>query len=65
MNVDKMKYLLILHSYHHNNTRKIAEVIANEMNADIVNAVDLDVSVIEDYDCIGFGVGIDSRKHYK
>jgi len=53
-----MNSLIIYQSIHHNNTEKIAQIMAKELNADLVkiNQVkDLDVS---GYDLIGFGSGI-------
>lgn len=60
-----MKTLLIVYSYHHNNTQKIGQVIANQLNADIMNPLEVDPDQMSDYDLIGFGSGIYSGKHHE
>lgn len=58
-----MKTLIICESYHHGNTKKIADAMAGIMNADIRKsgeAVDL-----SGYDLIGFGSGIYMGKSHK
>jgi flavodoxin len=57
--------LLIVYSYHHNNTQKVAEVFANVLDAGIVRPQQANPQEIQRYDLIGFGAGIDSGKHYK
>jgi flavodoxin len=59
-----MKSIIVLHSYHHNNTRKVAEVIANEIGSNIFNATDSPFEEVNDAEIIGFGAGIDSGHHY-
>ena len=59
------KAIIFLYSYHHRNTQKIGSAIAAKINAavvDISNSVE--TGVLENYDLIGFGAGIDSGKHY-
>jgi flavodoxin len=60
-----MKCLLVVYSYHHNNTQKIAEVFAKVLNAEIINPQQADQHKLDNYDLVGFGAGIDSGKHYK
>ena len=60
-----MKSLLILFSYHHNNTEKIAKVFTKVFDAQIKTPQQTDPEELEEYDLIGFGAGIDSGKHYK
>ena len=60
-----MNTLIVIHSYHHNNTQKIGEAIAGVLNAKIQKVTEIDVKEIPNYDLIGFGAGIDSGKHYK
>ena len=60
-----MKSLLVLFSYHHNNTKKIAKVFAEIFNAEIKTPQQTDPDELQDYDLVGFGAGIDSGKHYK
>jgi flavodoxin len=54
-----------LYSYHHNNTEKVANVIAKVFDAEIKTPKQTDLEDLEKYDLIGFGAGIDSGKHYK
>jgi len=59
-----VKTLLIVYSYHHNNTLKIAEAFSSVMHADIKTPEEINSISLNDYDLIGFGSGIDSGKHY-
>jgi flavodoxin len=60
-----MKSLLIVFSYHHNNTEKIAKVFAEALDAKIKQPQQTNPQELQEYDLIGFGSGIDSGKHYK
>lgn len=60
-----MKSLLIVFSYHHNNTQKVAEVIAKVLDAEIKTPQQTNPEDPQKYDLVGFGAGIDSGKHYK
>lgn len=60
-----MKCLLIVYSYHHNNTRKIAETMAKVLAAEIKTPQQTQPEEPRKYDLVGFGAGIDSGKHYK
>jgi flavodoxin len=60
-----MKALLIVYSYHHNNTQKVAEVIAKVLDAEIRTPQHTNPQDLQAYSLIGFGAGIDSGKHYK
>lgn len=62
---DKVKCLIVLYSYHHNNTAKIADVFAKVLQADLKTPDEVTSDEINQYDLIGFGSGIDSGKHYK
>lgn len=53
-----MKTLIIYQSLHHKNTEKIAKVIAEELNADLVKPSGVNLHKIKDYDLVGFGSGI-------
>jgi len=64
------KSIIFLCSFHHGNTRKIANTIAPEINALILNVNEIsteniDFSALEEYELIGFGSGINSDKHYQ
>jgi flavodoxin len=56
--------LIILSSYHHKNTEKIANVIAKTLSARIIEAQDVNVNDIAKYDLIGFGSGIYDGHHH-
>jgi len=60
-----MKTLIIVYSYHHHNTEKIANAMAKVLDATIKTPQQVDPAELEIYDCIGFGSGIDSGKHYR
>ena len=60
-----MKSLLILYSYHHNNTEKIANVFAKVLDAQIKTPQQINPEKLQEYSLIGFGSGIDSAKHHK
>lgn len=60
-----MKSLIIVHSYHHNNTLKVAKAIADVLNADIKTTAQAESDELKEYDLMGFGAGIDSGMHYK
>jgi flavodoxin len=57
--------LVVVYSYHHLNTQKIAEVIANVLEAEIVAPQQTSPQSPQGYDLVGFGAGIDSGRHYK
>jgi len=60
-----MKSLIILHSYHHFNTRKVADVISSVIDAVVESPLTMDEHEVANYDLVGFGAGIDSGAHYK
>jgi flavodoxin len=53
-----MKAAVIYKSIHHGNTKKIAEVMANALEADLIDLKDANPDIINEYDLIGFGSGI-------
>jgi len=59
----KMKSLLVLYSYHHHNTEKIAKVFAKVLDAEIKTPQEIKLEELQEYDMIGFGSGIYSAKH--
>jgi len=59
----QIKSLLILYSYHHHNTEKIAKMFAEVLNAQIKMPKQINPEELQDYDLIGFGSGIYSSKH--
>ena len=60
-----MKTLVICFSYHHNNTAKVASVIAKTLDAEIKAPAEADPKGLCDYDLVGFGSGISFGRHYK
>ncbi|MFX0209441.1 MAG: flavodoxin family protein [Candidatus Hodarchaeota archaeon] len=60
-----MKTLLVLFSFHHKNTEKIANVFANVLNAQIKTPKQIILEELQEYDLIGFGSGIYDEKHHK
>jgi flavodoxin len=60
-----MKYLLICFSYHHNNTEKIANVMAKVLEAQIKTPQDINPEELQAYDLIGFGSGIYGAQHHE
>jgi flavodoxin len=56
--------LIICHSIHHGNTMKVAEVIKEELKANIRTPFEVELNEIDKYDLIGFGSGIYNGKHH-
>jgi flavodoxin len=54
-----------VYSYHHNNTRKVAEVMAKVLDAEIKTPQQTNPEELQKYDLVGFGSGIDTGKNYK
>lgn len=60
-----MKSLLILYSYHHKNTEKIANEIAKVLEAQIKTPTQINPEELHEYNLIGFGSGIYDGKNHK
>jgi len=60
-----MKSLLVLYSYHHNNTQKIANVFTQVLKAQIKTPKQINLQELQNYNLIGFGSGIYGAKHHK
>jgi flavodoxin len=60
-----MKSLLVVFSYHHDNTRKIAKVFAEALGAPTRMPQEVDPNELSRYDLIGFGSGIYDEKHHQ
>ena len=60
-----MNSLLVLYSYHHYNTEKIADVFAKVLDAKIGSPQQMSPEEPQRYDLVGFGSGIDSGRHYQ
>ncbi len=57
-----LKVLIIYHSEHHGNTKKIAKAMGEKINADVLNAADVDINIFKKYDICGFGSGVYNGK---
>ena len=60
-----MKTLIIYTSVHHQNTEKVAKVMAEELEADLVPIMEAQPGMPAAYDLVGFGSGIYFGKHHK
>ena len=60
-----MKSLIVLVSYHHSNTQKIADAFAKILEAPIKKPQEISQEDLQQYDLIGFGSGIYYGKHHK
>lgn len=60
-----MKSFIVVHSYHHMNTLKVANELASVLGCHVERPSPLLHDLIKDLDLIGFGAGIDSGKHYQ
>ena len=57
--------LIIVHSYHHNNTLKVADAFARILSSKVIAPDHVLIEELVAYDLIGFGAGIDSGRHYR
>jgi len=62
---DLTKTIIVLISYHHNNTRKIAEVFARVLGAETKTPQQTDPNELQQCDLVGFGSGIYGYQHHK
>ncbi len=60
-----MKCLIVVYSYHHGNTQKVAEAMAKVLDAQVKSPRQTNPEEVPTYDLVGFGSGIDSGKNYK
>jgi flavodoxin len=63
--VNKMRVLIICQSIHHQNTLKIAQILAQDLKAKLVKPQDIKPEEVLNYDLVGFGSGIYFGKHHK
>lgn len=59
------KCLIIVYSYHHGNTEKIAKAFSEVLNGVVKTPEQVSQNELPFYDLIGFGAGIDSGRHYQ
>lgn len=62
---NQIKSLIVLVSYHHNNTEKIAKIFAQILNSQINCPEQINPQKVHDFDLIGFGSGIYSDRHHQ
>jgi len=60
-----MSRLIIYLSVHHGNTKKIAELMAEVLGADLAEVGKANKKMVQDADLVGFGSGIYFGKHHK
>ena len=60
-----VKSLLVVFSYHHKNTEKMAQVFAKVLDAEIKTPEQVTPEELQEYDLVGFGSGIYSEKHHE
>jgi flavodoxin len=53
-----MNSVIILYSYHHKNTEKVAQVIAKVIGAEIKTPEQADFNALGNFDLVGFGSGV-------
>lgn len=58
------KCLVVVYSYHHGNTLRVADAIAEVLDATVRTPHQVSMEELKDYELIGFGSGIDSGRHY-
>jgi len=60
-----LKTLIIYKSIHHENTLRVARVMASELDAVLSTPEEVDIDSLAQYDLIGFGSGIYMGKHHR
>jgi flavodoxin len=56
--VAQMNSVIILYSYHHKNTEKVAQVIAKVIGAETKTSEQADFKALGNFDLVGFGSGV-------
>jgi flavodoxin len=59
-----MKTLLVVSSYHHHNTQKVARAMADVLGAEVVSPDAVKLDSLMEYDLVGFGSGIYDAMHH-
>jgi len=62
--LNMMKCLIICKSEHNYNTLKVANAMAEVLEAQVKKPIEVELNVCEEYDLIGFGSGIYHSKHH-
>jgi flavodoxin len=60
-----MKTLIVYASVHHQNTGKVAKVMAEALGAELIQVANAKPDMLAPYDLVGFGSGIYFGKHHK
>jgi len=60
-----MKSLVVVFSFHHKNTEKIAEIIAKVLDGEVKSPQEVNLDEIQKYELVGFGSGIYSESLHK
>ena len=60
-----MRSLIVVYSFHHHNTEKIAKVFAQVLDAQIRTPRQIEPEELLEYDLVGFGSGIYSDQHHR
>ena len=60
-----MRSIVIVYSYHHMNTEKVAKVIAKVIDAEMRTPQHVEPGELLEYDMVGFGSGIYGEKLHK
>jgi flavodoxin len=60
-----MKSIVVVSSYHHKNTEKVAERIAGILDANVTPPELIETGSLAAYNLVGFGSGIYDAKHHK
>lgn len=61
----KLKAVIVVHSWHHGNTRKIADSMGKVLIALVRTTDEISPEEIANYALIGLGAGIDKGQHYQ
>ena len=56
--------LIICASYHHKNTMDICKIFIEEMNAVVIEPLDFQEEMLDEFQLVGFGSGIYNGKHH-
>jgi menaquinone-dependent protoporphyrinogen IX oxidase len=61
----KYENFKIYHSVHHHNTLKVAEAMAQAVDADLEDVSEVNQDMLDEYDVVGIGSGIYYGKPHK
>lgn len=61
----RTRSLIVLASYHHKNTEKVAKIIAEVLNAEVIAPQLVKKDELQEYDLVGFGSGVYGGKNHR